>query len=54
MTATTGAGTRPRRWTRLLARWEVLLLVALLGLVILGGQVLTGVIYGVATALVGA
>jgi len=36
MTTTTRSGTRARRWTRLLARWETLLLVALLGLIVLG------------------
>ncbi|MCJ7710414.1 MAG: ABC transporter permease [Chloroflexi bacterium] len=36
MTAVTGSDAGPRRWTRLVARWETLLLVALLGLIVLG------------------
>jgi rhamnose transport system permease protein len=37
MTATRSAPS-PRRWTRLLARWETLLLVVLLGLIVLGNS----------------
>ncbi len=36
MSVTTQSGTGLGRWTRLLARWEMLLLVALLGLIVLG------------------
>ena len=36
MTATPRSGTGLGRWTRALARWETLLLVALLGLIVLG------------------
>jgi rhamnose transport system permease protein len=36
MSATVAAGTTGRSWTRLLARWETLLVVALLGLIVLG------------------
>ena len=36
MSATVAPGTRRRSWTRLLARWETLLVVALLGLIVLG------------------
>jgi rhamnose transport system permease protein len=36
MSATTAPGTQRRSWTRLLARWETLLVVALLGLILLG------------------
>ncbi len=38
MTTTTQSGTGARRWTRLLARWETLLLVALLGLIVVGNS----------------
>src|SRR6266550_1281304 len=36
MSAGMGSGTAGRSWTRLLARWETLLLVALLGLIVIG------------------
>jgi rhamnose transport system permease protein len=36
MSATVASGTERRSWTRMLARWETLLLVALLGLIVLG------------------
>ena len=38
MSAMTRSGPGPRRWTRLLARWETLLLVALLGLIVVGNS----------------